>query len=59
MWILTNSSLLFFSYIFNTCKIFKISNINNYVINQIFKFQILAIKLYTQNKCINQILNNI
>ena len=33
--------------------------INNYVINQIFKFQILAIKLYTQNKCINQILNNI
>ena len=59
MWILINSSLLFFSYIFNTCKIFKISNINNYVIKQIFKFQILAIKLYTQNKCINQILNNI
>ena len=59
MWILTNLLLLLFSYIFNTCKIFKISNINNYVINQIFKFQILAIKLYTQNTCINQILNNI
>ena len=35
--------ITFSSYIFYTCKISKRSKINNYVINQMFKFQVFVI----------------
>ena len=35
--------LHFFSYIVNACKISRKSKINDYVINQIFKFQVFVI----------------
>ena len=51
MRILTNLQIdLFSSYIFHICKISKRSKINNYVINDMFKFQIFVVKNYTRVK---------
>ena len=41
--------IIFYYYILHTCKIFKISKINNYV----------SLKLYIKNKFIDHIVNNI
>ena len=38
--------IIFSSYILNTCKIFRKLKINNYDINQKFKFQVFVIKNY-------------
>ena len=51
--------ITFSSYILHFCKFSIRSNINSYIINQIFKFKFLQSKMYIKNKFMDRVVNNI